>query len=50
MEEAVASAAMYTHFGILAATAVGKGYGPLNHLHNIKPSLVYPYVDGLISR
>ncbi|KAF4614645.1 hypothetical protein D9613_003401 [Agrocybe pediades] len=42
LEDAVASAAMYTHLGILAATAIGQGYGPLNHLHSIQPSLIYP--------
>ncbi|PPR02191.1 hypothetical protein CVT26_012131 [Gymnopilus dilepis] len=40
LTKAVENAVMYTYRGIQAATPIGKGHGPLNHLHNIRPSLV----------
>lgn len=35
VSDAVKSAAAYTHLGIETAFSVGKGNGPLNHLHSI---------------
>ncbi|KAF8959768.1 Phosphomethylpyrimidine kinase-domain-containing protein [Flammula alnicola] len=40
LELAVESATMYTHLGIQAASPIGKGHGPLNHFHNLTPSLI----------
>ncbi|KAJ3518466.1 hypothetical protein NMY22_g13664 [Coprinellus aureogranulatus] len=36
VKEAVAEASLYTHLGILTARPIGKGYGPLNHLHSVE--------------
>ncbi|KAF5333616.1 hypothetical protein D9611_002764 [Ephemerocybe angulata] len=40
LRDAVASASMYTHLGILTAQSIGKGNGPLNHLHSVEKSTV----------
>ncbi|KDR82001.1 hypothetical protein GALMADRAFT_60054 [Galerina marginata CBS 339.88] len=53
---AVKAAESYTHLGIQCATPIGKGHGPLNHLHNIRLSLIprrtssnpYPFTQMLI--
>ena len=37
VKDAVADASLYTHLGILTARPIGKGFGPLNHLHSIDP-------------
>lgn len=33
MREAVRAAILYTHRAIETAPGIGKGHGPLNHLH-----------------
>ncbi|KIY46921.1 hypothetical protein FISHEDRAFT_46347 [Fistulina hepatica ATCC 64428] len=38
VQNAVRLAVNYTHGGITAAYPIGKGHGPLNHLHNLQPS------------
>lgn len=35
LEEATKNAAIFTHMGIEAAHPMGKGHGPLNHLHSL---------------
>jgi hydroxymethylpyrimidine/phosphomethylpyrimidine kinase len=35
VKDAIADASLYTHLGILTAQPIGKGHGPLNHLHSI---------------
>lgn len=35
LKDAVAEASLYTHLGILTARPIGKGFGPLNHLHSV---------------
>ncbi|KAJ3514035.1 hypothetical protein NLJ89_g2606 [Agrocybe chaxingu] len=45
LEKAIGVATMYTHLGIQTATPIGKGYGPLNHLHSISSSLVPLWKD-----
>lgn len=40
VEKAVEKATLYTHFGIQAASHIGHGHGPLNHLHNISFKLI----------
>ncbi|KAF8548366.1 hypothetical protein OG21DRAFT_1516363 [Imleria badia] len=46
METAVAQATVYTHLGIETAPPIGKGYGPLNHLHSISQLTVRPRTPG----
>ncbi|CAA7260924.1 unnamed protein product [Cyclocybe aegerita] len=58
LEKAIGIATMYTHLGIQTASPIGKGHGPLNHLHSISSSLVplrtpenrYPFAKLLIQR
>lgn len=33
VETATRNATMYIHLGIETASPIGKGYGPLNHMH-----------------
>ncbi|TFK85370.1 hypothetical protein K466DRAFT_494854 [Polyporus arcularius HHB13444] len=40
--EATRQATIYTHVGIETAFPVGRGHGPLNHMHNLLPRLVPP--------
>ncbi|KAI0695108.1 Phosphomethylpyrimidine kinase-domain-containing protein [Cerioporus squamosus] len=42
--EATRQATIYTHVGIETAFPVGRGHGPLNHMHNLLPRLVPPCV------
>jgi len=54
--EATRLAEVYTHIGISTAFPIGRGHGPLNHLHPIlpravpkpTPSLPFPFVTALI--
>ncbi|KAN0073795.1 Ribokinase-like protein [Tylopilus felleus] len=46
VEEATAQATSYTHLGIETAPPIGKGYGPLNHLHSISKLVVQPRTLG----
>ncbi|KAJ7063713.1 Phosphomethylpyrimidine kinase-domain-containing protein [Mycena amicta] len=56
--DAVVSATAYTHLGIVTATKIGRGYGPLNHLHSLAhrgiplrtPTNTHPFTRLLISR
>ncbi|TEB34011.1 thiamine biosynthesis protein [Coprinellus micaceus] len=49
VKDAVAEASLYTYLGILTARPMGKGFGPLNHLHSVdhvaipSPTQVNPY-------
>ncbi|KAF5386648.1 hypothetical protein D9615_002033 [Tricholomella constricta] len=40
LKEAVKNGVAYTHLGILTAQRIGKGHGPLNHLHALMPKLI----------
>ncbi|TCD61246.1 hypothetical protein EIP91_008714 [Steccherinum ochraceum] len=40
--EATRQATQYTHLGIETAIPLGKGNGPLNHVHSIMPRLIPP--------
>ncbi|KIY68605.1 hypothetical protein CYLTODRAFT_395117 [Cylindrobasidium torrendii FP15055 ss-10] len=40
MKQAVREAAVYTHLGIETATPLGKGHGPLNHMHTISQRIL----------
>lgn len=42
VEEATAQATVFTHLGIETASPIGKGYGPLNHLHSMSELVVQP--------
>ncbi|KAF8437560.1 Phosphomethylpyrimidine kinase-domain-containing protein [Boletus edulis BED1] len=46
VEDATAQATLYTYLGIETAPPIGKGYGPLNHLHSISRLVVQPRTDG----
>ncbi|KAH0830165.1 Phosphomethylpyrimidine kinase-domain-containing protein [Lanmaoa asiatica] len=46
VEEATARATSFTHLGIEAAPPIGKGYGPLNHLHSVSRLVVQPRTPG----
>ncbi|KAG2013205.1 thiamine biosynthesis protein [Coprinopsis cinerea AmutBmut pab1-1] len=56
LKDAVAQGALYTHFGIATAQPIGKGYGPLNHLHCVNRTVIssptptnpYPFAHYLI--
>ena len=50
VRDAVILASEYTHGGIRAAFPVGKGHGPLNHMHNSAPKLLQEYALSLLSR
>ncbi|KAJ7221532.1 Phosphomethylpyrimidine kinase-domain-containing protein [Mycena pura] len=58
MSEAVLSATAYTHVGIVTASQIGAGHGPLNHLHSATqlciprrtPGNPYPFTQLLINR
>jgi len=38
--KAVDDATIYTHLGIQFATPIGRGHGPLNHIHNVRANLI----------
>ncbi|CAK5263697.1 unnamed protein product, partial [Mycena citricolor] len=42
VHEAVSRATAFTHLGIATASAIGTGYGPLNHLHSIQRLIIPP--------
>ncbi|KAG9318059.1 hypothetical protein JVU11DRAFT_123 [Chiua virens] len=46
LEEAVAKATAFTHLGIETAPPIGKGHGPLNHLHSITKCVARPRTPG----
>ena len=45
MEEATKNAAVFTHMGIETAHPMGKGHGPLNHLHSLTTLKIPQYVS-----
>ncbi|KAF8872670.1 Phosphomethylpyrimidine kinase-domain-containing protein [Gymnopilus junonius] len=57
LTKAVEKATMYTYLAIQSAVPIGEGHGPLNHLHNIRHSLIphrmpkhlYPFTHMLIN-
>ncbi|KAG8217117.1 Ribokinase-like protein [Butyriboletus roseoflavus] len=46
VEEATAQATSFTYLGIETASPIGKGYGPLNHLHSVSRLVVQPRTPG----
>ena len=42
VEEAIVQATAFTHLGIETAPPIGKGYGPLNHLHPVSKLVIQP--------
>lgn len=42
VQEAVTQATVFTHIGIETAPFIGKGFGPLNHLHSVSRLVVLP--------
>ncbi|TFK25995.1 thiamine biosynthesis protein [Coprinopsis marcescibilis] len=58
LKDAVAEGIQYTYFGIITAEPIGSGYGPLNHLHSITPTVIskrtpsnlYPFTYYLIEQ
>ncbi|RXW25738.1 hypothetical protein EST38_g25 [Candolleomyces aberdarensis] len=56
LKDAIANASLYTHIGILTAQPIGRGHGPLNHLHSTNLATVaqrtktnpYPFTYFLI--